>query len=621
VPSVIDWAPENLVLPNEESPIEGYFSFEYSPWMVEILRWAADPAVREITTMAPLQSGKTVWTSVWLYHMIRFAPGNTIVVMTDENTLKRRMKRLRATFRANQWLLERLGGRIENLHLGEATELPRMLLYLAWSNSAAAMASDPIPYVIADEVSLWAASVGNTDIHALHHLRGRQAAFPHTSKLFKISSPRNVGDEFDQEFEGGDKCEYWVPCHACSYWHILRWYDKEQPGCHAVLDRDEHGEWLPLKAYEEGRHVRYVCPSCGKVWSDYARAANLQQGRWLPAGATLGRAGVVAGTMEPTAYKSCRIRGLMVHPKLRSINRMAVQWVRGQMQLRSGRISGLKHFLNNVEGQSWREERADTDESRLRKHMGGYRLGTCPWGVQVLTISIDVHHDWFRVLVLGWGYLYECWLVEALRIETADTTEIEAYAPLRALVCRWWQLADGTWLPPSAVTIDAGYRPEPVKDFCRQNRHQVRRGNLLPTLGSSQKMNRLYSKVPIDAALVRYDLNTLELKDQLWRRLFEAAAPGPGYMHLPADLPGDVVAELCSEHKIVREGRPAWVPKLDGRDNHAWDCGAYGQFAAHLVGVVTLNPLATEPPPAREPVAAGPAAASKSTRKIRTHYD
>jgi len=133
----------------------------------------------------------------------------------------------------------------------------------------------------------------------------------------------------------------------------------------------------------------------------------------------------------------------------------------------------------------------------------------------------------------------------------------------------------------------------------------------------------MYTKIPQDAVLMLYELNTVEYKDQLWRMLFEAQHPGPGYMHLPSDVGGDVFGELCSEHKLIVDGRPTWVPKKDGRDNHAWDCSVYSLFAATLIGVGMMKPLAERPAkqahqaPAPAPASAGP----KHTRKIRTHYD
>lgn len=610
VPSIVDWAPEHLIIPLKESPkLAGYFDWQYSPHLREPCNWFNDPYVRRITVMAGLQRGKSLFMFLCLTWLIANAPGPTMLVMADENTLRRRMKRIRPMFQENEYLLKKLDGRVENLFLGELTDLGDMMLALAWAGSAAMLSDFPIQYEFLDELVLWQQQLLNLSLDPMALLRGRQNTHAEDCKTVTVSSSGNAGDLLDVEFEEGDKCEYWVRCPKCSCPQIPIWHDKEQPGCYVVIDKDKHKEWLDLRAYEEGRHARYVCPSCMKPWTDYDRVEALQEGRWLPAGISMDRAGSLSAEVPPTAYKSARIRAVMVHPRLGSLGKMAADWVRGDRKRKAGDVSGLKYFLNNHEAQSWKETQAETDESRLRTHIGEYRSGDIhegkpvPWGVQAITISIDVHDNWFRTVVLGWGHLYECWLLDAGRFETTDTREVEAFAPLTRLIAQSWRLADDTFLTPAAVVIDSGYRPEAVKSFCRQNRHLVYGGRLIPTLGSARRMNRLYAKVPIDAVLNRYDLNTLELKDQMWRMLFEAQQSGPGYLHLPADIAGDVVGELCSERKLVQNGLPIWLPKKEGRDNHAWDCCAYGRFAAHLIGVVTLGPMVQQP--------AGPARPAK----------
>jgi len=615
VPSIAEWPEGELILPGIESDVSGPFSYELAPWERGIVTALTDAYVREVTVAAPLQMGKTMLGMLWMCHVIRYEPANMIIVMTDEVTVKRRMKRLRATFRANPFLLEALGG-IDKFNIGEPTELGDMLLYLAWSNSDATMASDPIPYVIADEVALWSPFAGRSGIHALNHLRGRTLAFPNKGKILAISSPRNAGDDFDHQYEAGDRCEYWVPCDNCRFWHVMRWWDRETPEAYAVLDRDEHGDWLPLEAYESGQHVRYCCPSCGKVWSDYARAAALQDGRWLPAGVTMGAGGSIEGERPPTPYRSFHVDGLMGHPRLRSLRSMAVAFVRAQLALKGGRIEPLRHFTNNHRGLPWKETRAETDEDRARAHIGTYATGAVPWGVQAVTISMDVHDNWFRAAVFGWGYLYEGWLLDVLRIETGDTKEVESFEPLRELLVKPWQMEDKMWLVPSAAVIDIGYRPEAVKAFCLDNRHLIHQQNLLPVRGSPRQMSRLYSKFAADPNLTVYELNPLEFKAQAWRLLFESTRPGPGYLHLPNDIQDDVIAELCAEHKTIVHGRPAWVPKKEGRDNHTWDCLYYGLFAAQYIGVGRLSPLPEKPIINGEP--SRPQAASP--RRIRTHY-
>lgn len=622
VPSVVEWAPEHLRIPAKESPkLAGLFDFDYSPYLIEPCQWFCDPYVREITLQACLQGGKTLFSLVCLAWLTANDPGPTMVVMTDENTLRRRMRRLRATFEANPFLMRQLGGKIDNLHIGEPTDLEGMMLLLAWSNSAAMMADVPVRYVFADEVALWQGTVGVTEVDAISHLRGRQLTFEDQRKLVKISSPENVGDLFDTEFNDGDRCEYWVPCGHCSHWHIMRWHDNDDPGVYAVLEKDKGGDWLKPREYESGRHCRYVCPSCGKVWSDYARAAAVRAGKWLPAGVTMGAGGKVEGEIVPAAYKSARISGLMVHPRLRSLNQMAAEWVKALVAIKQGNKGPLKRFLNAQVGQSWKEEKTVTDEARLRKHLGDYQSGAVPWGVQAITVAVDVHENWFRYKVDGWGHLYECWSLEIGRIETGDTLQIESFDPLKGLIGQARQLADGLWLRPSAVGIDCGYRPDTVKNFCREARGLVHNGNLLPVRGSPRRMNRLYSKFAADPTLTVYELNTLEYKDQAWRLLFEAQKPGPGYMHLPADTMGDVIGELCSEHKLVQAGQPVWVPKTDGRDNHSWDCTYVGLFLAQLVGVGRMGPLPEKPPESPTKPAPKTREPPEPTRKIRTHYD
>jgi len=598
----VEWAQENLYLPKKESPrLSGLMNFEYSAWMREPCRWFADPFVREITLIGPLQFGKTLYATVCLAYSIRWDPMPTMMVMANRLTLNKRMKRLRALFEANDFLMEELRGRLDNLNIGEASDLVNLLLVLAWANSDAVMAESPEGLIIGDEVALWAPTVPNSEMKPTDHLRGRQETFEQVRKFIKISSPRETGDLADEEYMAGDQCEMWCPCHACSYWHVVRWYDKEQPGCHAVLDKTAKGEWLSLKEYASADRTHYVCPSCGRTWTDYERAANVAQGLWLPQGVTMGRAGKVEGTIEPSAFKSARVRGLLVHPRLRSMRKMACDWVRGQMLLKTGQISGLKHFLNNQEAQPWKDEKATTDENLIRTHIGSYHSQDVPWGVQHITIAIDVHDNWFRVAVHGWGYNFQVWAIAILRIETGDTNEQGAYAPLKALISRPWVLADGTPMPPAAVVIDCHYRTEPVKTFCRANRHLVYSGRLLPVYGSSRRMSQMYKKSVEDQTLTVYEINPLMLKDQLYRTLFAAQEAGDGYMHLPADVAGDVIGELCSEHKIIVKGYPVWVPKKDGRDNHAWDASYYNVFAAHFVGIGTLGQLPESPPPAAPP--------------------
>ncbi len=589
-PSIVEWAPNHLVIPAKESPnLSGYFDWTFSPHLKEPCHWFNDPYVRQITIMAGLQRGKSLYMMLCAAWAMVWDPGPMMFVMADENTLRRRMKRFRPFFEANPPLLEKLRGKVDNLFLGEPSDLGDMLLLLGWASSAALLSDYPIRYEFLDEMVLWTAKLQGLSLDPMSLLRGRQNTFPDDSKTVIASSAGNVGELLDIEFEEGDKCEYWIKCPHCDWPQIPVWEN-------VILDKDKSGDFLPIKDYIQGRHARYICPSCGAFWHDYDRAHAMQDGVWLPEGVTMDRHGKVCGKIKPTPYKSARIRSVMVHPRIGSIGKMAGDYVRAQKKLKNKDTSALKYFWNNHEAKSWQDERAATDMDTLKNHRGTYRTGQVPWGVQIITVAFDVHLDWFRVMVVGWGYLFEGWVLETIRVETTDTKEELAFEPLTGHLVKPWPLANGKWLRPSAVVIDMGYNTETVKNFCRRYRASVHRGQLIPIRGTPQRMTKHYKKMNEDSSMAVYEINTLLYKDQLYRQLYESETPGGGYLHLPHDTPGDVLGELCSEHRVIKNNYPTWAPKKEGLANHSWDVLGYNLFAAHLVQVGALSPLPEEPP-------------------------
>ena len=72
-------------------------------------------------------------------------------------------------------------------------------------------------------------------------------------------------------------------------------------------------------------------------------------------------------------------------------------------------------------------------------------------------------------------------------------------------------------------------------------------------------------------------------------RLAAVSDEGPGYLHLPADLPGDWVRQFTAEHKVPdrsrgqrgRSGRPrsVWRIKHEHAANHYWDTAVLNTVA------------------------------------------
>ena len=584
LPPICEWAEENLFLPAKETTAPGLFSFHFSPFLREIAECLTDAFVREVTVLACTQGGKTLISYLCLAYTVACNPMHTMIVMPDENTVKRRIAaRVRPIFEANEFLLDAVGGRAENLHIGEATVMPYMNLYLAWARSAAQIADVPVGLILADELGKFPPAVGK-EADPMNLLRDRQRTFTGRAQLWKLTSPVDAGDLADQEFEDGDKREFHMRCPRCSVAHIPS--DRNM-----ILDKGPDGDFLPARAYEEGDHARYVCPSCARPWNKYDRHEAIRLGRWAPAPLSVDRDGRIEGTVTPVTRRSYRIPAFLVNPRFQSIGNLAAYYVRAQRALKAGNILPLQHYKRSHLAQSWQQREKEPDADKLAGHIGLYERGLLPGWVQVVTLGIDVQADHIWYAVVGWGYLFEAFLVDAGRIETGDTRDLANYEAVRRLIARPWPYADiiQTVLPPAMAAIDTGYRGSVVEDFCRQNAYL----RAIPVRGDDAVKARIYRKSPIDAHLVRYHLNVNSIKDRLFRLLFETAEPGPGFFHLPRDTSAEIKAHLTSEEqRVFYKGftkQAVWQPKKGGGANHLWDCGVYATAAAELAGVGRLE--------------------------------
>ncbi|MEN6428066.1 MAG: terminase gpA endonuclease subunit [Phycisphaerales bacterium] len=514
-----------------------------------------------------------------------------MIVMPDENTVRRRLKaRLRPTFHANRMLMDKLGGRIENLLIGEPTVFDEMNLYLSWAHSASMMADVPVCHIFADEVGKYPETTGDTEVDPLKLLRERQRTYRNRSKLVKVSSPDTVGDLMDMEFTDGDQCEYWVPCEACRFWHVMH------PDC-MELDKGPDGDFLEPKRYHRSTLARYRCPSCSKVWNDYYREQAIRNGRWLPAGVTMAAGGRIEGEVRATPHKSCRINAFMVHPRITGIDELAMLWAAAQIAKRSKDLRPLKHFNNSQLGRSWKETTREPDANRLARLKESWRMGIGPAGVQAVTIGFDVHPDHIWYVVMGWGYLFEGWLIQAGRLETGSTKEVDSYTPAADLVQRLWELAVGGYYPTAWALMDCGFEYSVVLDVCRKWAYT----GLQAVKGTDKLRAQTYRHTAVEGT-VRWDLNVDQIKDRLHRQLFETEAQGPGYVHLPADTPPEVFAHWCNEHKVMRSKGvhrvAVWEPITPHAEQHLWDCLVYATAAAMIAGVGKLGPYV---PPAPAP--------------------
>jgi len=585
--SVADWAVQRRKLSPKTSDIHGPWSHEYAPYTVPIMEWLSNPTVRQVNVMKSAQSGGTEIGLNFLGWVVEEAPGPFAFAMPREaDTSKRINTRVRFMFESTPSLQKHLPRQsLDELNIGKETILDNMILYPIWAGSPAAMADSPICYLHLDEVAKFPWKV-KKEADPINLLKKRQTTFPGKSKLLNTSTPAVKGDPFDKEYEGGHKYKWQSKCPHCGEYHVQKWK-------YYQLDKNKDGTLLSPAKYEAGGHARYACPQCGTFWNEWERWQAVSEGVPVPEGCTVDSTGKIVGKIPLVIpNRSIRITAFMLYPGWITADKLASEWASAQESKRAGDLEPLQDFINSRCGESWEEKEKVTEVSKLYSHVGEYPPEIVPAGVQMLTAGCDVQLDHIWLRVLGWGYLSEVWSIYEARIETGDTSLLENYQLLREVLSRGFPMAEdpGRMMHIYKAGIDCNYRTDVVYDFCRKCTEL----NLVPTRGDDSVKMRTYRATKVaGGTLVRYDINITAIKDRLYRLLFEAAVPGPGYFHLHRETTDEVLRHLTNEEQqVLRKGKKVervWVKKKNRKLNHLWDCDVISTFIAELAGVRALR--------------------------------
>ena len=264
--TVSQWAESRRILSRKESRYEGPWSHSICPYLVEIMDCLSDMHTREVWLKKCAQSAGTEAGHNWLGQTVDEDPAPFLYIMPDEALAKKEFRtRIKPMFESSPTLTKHLkNGDIQNLNIGQETELDRMFLYMGWAGSAVSMSSTPVRKIIIDEAAKCQMDIGD-EANPYDLLRDRQKTFSDISKLFAPSTSILEGDEFDLEYGGTDMRSYWLKCPYCNQFHIAR---------HEYLqfDKNSVGHLLPAVHYQEDdKCSRYICPKCEKIWDDWKR--------------------------------------------------------------------------------------------------------------------------------------------------------------------------------------------------------------------------------------------------------------------------------------------------------------------------------------------------------------
>lgn len=576
----LEWLETEYFLSPKVHGLSTKWSSEYGPFWVDIIRALDDTTTREVWVYAPAQSGKSTIMTGWMGYTIDVDPVPMGLVMPRDTDAAERVEcNIIPMFEMNPRLLSHVGGKIRNINIGKMTMFDNMAFYLLFATSAAAMASKAICRLGFDEAGKYPARVGK-EADPISLGRDRTETFKGRSKIFGATTPVHKGDLSDREWIKGDRCEWFMRCVHCDGYHKNAWSN-------VVLDKNADGSLLDPEEYSKGGRARYVCPKCGAMYSESDRWSSVCGGKWVPDG------GDPSDEAPSRSVRSFRITGWILHPAIQTIDYLAARWSAAMEALHRGDRGPLQAFINSRAAEVWEPKESQPAESKLEPHIGGYDQGIIPVGARILTAAIDVQIDHVWLAVIAWGYQFEGWLIDARRIETGNTEYVENFELARPYISKRWDMAEDpdTVMRVTLAGIDSGYRTDQVNTVCRQWADLP----VCPVKGwpEDRISGRLYRPVKLADGLIRYDLNADKFKDSIYRQLFVAEAPGPGFLHLYNGIPPEYLKHLVSEHQVPRSKGSreflTWVKRDDHWPNHLWDLFVYNRFLAEIAGVPAIQ--------------------------------
>lgn len=560
------------------------------PFLPEIMDACGDPVTSEVGDMGPAQGGKSMVGEAFIGWSIEQEPEPFMVTQPDKLAMETFVKlRINAMIGSTPALKAQLApvGNADNMYI---KQFRGMALMASWPVENHFRQRSVCRGWLDDYDGFPTNSEGQVDIEGkgdgISQLDGRMTAFKGRDTKLVSSSPA-LGEKAGIEpfIVGGTDERLWPVCPQC-------------------LERFEIDLIRDLKfdagtPEEAALSAHVVCPANGCILQPSARHQLLSSLIDLP------NRGFIAARPEAGKYRrTFRRDGLLAFtpwPELaRGWRAAQIAWEARQDE------APLRVFFNTKAGKNYRSKLSGDKpiaSAELANRRGCFKLGTVPRGVMAINILIDTQHDRFEGGAVGYGPNGERWLIDRFSIDVLDDgltqvaplTHHEHWKALLPLFDRKYPMveADGTVIghaPVLSITVDTGGSDKKgdqatagAKWFWNAARgmgvHPSRitlikggsnpKGELMPRgkfadqkMKGGAKRNSAQLWIP----------NVHSIKNIIDAKL-RRASPGPGYVHLPADLRMEHVDELTAEE--MKAGK--WE-KLRPR-NETWDILVYGEAA------------------------------------------
>lgn len=564
------WCEENVKnIPY--SPIPGHFKSANSPWVREVMEAMADPDIRLVSILAPVQSSKTIGAELCLCYIIANFPGPCLwLSQTDADAKDQAEARLHKLFSEcdavkNLFPADRHKKKMQTVFFSNG-----MTLWVLGAHAKSNLQSRSIRWLIGDETWQW------PNGH-MQQAEARVTAFGWLGKCIFLSQGGMENDDTHRKFETTDMREWEFKCPKCGKYQPYKWSNIEWDKNY----RDGEGRMDFAKVRSS---VRLVCEFCKHeiADSDANRKLLNSSAKFVPQNpnAPATKAGFHWNSLASMSW-----------------GELAEMYLRAKESCRRGDMEDLKNFYQKRLALPW----GDLEEDfTLDISPSGYRMGD-DWEseaavgakgailppphesknrVRLRFLTVDVQMDHFYAVVRSWACDASSRLVYCAKLQTWEDVEI---------------LQNRFGVFPQLVFVDAGYSTFEVYRNCAKHNWTALMGDGrrdFPHRVNGKITQRFYSTArhPLvsDRKCRMHYWSNLGIKDTL-ARLRSNRNPDEGSTwEVPSDVPEEYLKMLDSEQRVKKGNSWEWR-QIGKRPNHYWDCEAMQVCAAYMMKLFRVD--------------------------------
>ena len=565
--TVDEWADKYRILP-ETSAEAGPWRTSRTPYLREPMRAFTDPNVNRIVMVASSQVGKSELELNIIGYIIAQDPGSILYIQPAEADGKKfSRQRIAPMIKA----CPTLRGKVADVKSrdGGNTILQKMFpggsLTITGSNSAPALASMPIRYVLGDERDRWADSAG-TEGDPWELAQARQITF-YNRKSVEVSTPTTKGSsKIEDSYNQGTQERWKHQCPNCGEFNEI---------CFETIKVDHKKTVVNNREQHSVTVIGHVCPDCGHIHTQ--DTMRKQPARW-------------EADNPEAIVTGCRSFWLSA---------FASPWVDWKSIMldvfkNQDNPEKLKVVYNTKLGKLWEHRDVNQTDEELLTRCEAYEA-ELPAGVLCLTCGVDTQDDRLEYEVVGWGKNGESWGIKKGYIMSAPDLP-ETWERLDDVIDRSYKFANGHGLAVAITLVDSGgHFTQEVYTECR--RRQAKRvfaikgrgGEGIPIVNPPKRVAiRDNKRVTCWLYSLGVDAGKAIIYDTI-----QVQTPGPKYCHFPQghDRGYDInffnglISERLVKKKTAGGFKWAWEKLPGHKRNEALDCRNYA-----LAGLKILDP-------------------------------